>query len=137
MTGFSDLGEVPLETYEPPVAEGADERSRTALGGRPLEPSGNPAGYLSAPPLLLTNLASATMLLEGGSTPQRTAPISAIRVRVADVHGYNERSAERVRLIAEAIARATGLDVDITLGSSPRRRPWSCRPARSAARRCG
>ncbi|WP_406040797.1 ABC transporter permease [Micromonospora sp. NBC_00898] len=119
LTGFSDLGEVPLETYEPPVAEGADERSRTALGGRPLEPSGNPAGYLSAPPLLLTNLASATMLLEGGSTPQRTAPISAIRVRVADVHGYNERSAERVRLIAEAIARATGLDVDITLGSSP------------------
>ncbi|MET8836173.1 FtsX-like permease family protein [Micromonospora sp. NPDC004540] len=119
LAGFSDLGKLPLETYEPPVAEGADERSRAALGDRPLEPSGNPAGYLSAPPLLLTNLASVPKLLEGGSTPQRTAPISAIRVRVADVHGYSERSAERVRLIAERIATETGLDVDITLGSSP------------------
>ncbi|PGH41603.1 hypothetical protein COO58_27795 [Micromonospora sp. WMMA1996] len=119
LTGFSDVGTVPLETYEAPVAEGADDRSRTALGDRPLEPSGNPAGYLSAPPLLLTNLASARQLLDGAGTPQRTAPISAIRVRVADVGGYSERSAERVRLIAERIAQATGLDVDITLGSSP------------------
>ncbi|MEU2613505.1 FtsX-like permease family protein [Micromonospora sp. NPDC007271] len=119
LTGFSDLGKVPLETYEPPVAAGADARSRAALGGQPLEPSGNPAGYLSAPPLLLTNLASVPKLLEGGTSPQRTAPISAIRVRVADVDGYSKRSAERVRLIAERIAQATGLDVDITLGSSP------------------
>ncbi|MFJ8579527.1 FtsX-like permease family protein [Micromonospora sp. NPDC093277] len=119
LTGFSDLGRLPLETYEPPQAEGADERSRSALGGQPLEPSGNPAGYLSAPPLLLTNLASVPKLLEGGTSPQRAAPISAIRVRVADVHGYSKRSAERVRLIAERIATETGLDVDITLGSSP------------------
>ncbi|MEU5946092.1 FtsX-like permease family protein [Micromonospora sp. NPDC047465] len=119
LAGFSDLGKVPLETYEPPVARGADERSRAALGGRPLEPSGNPAGYLSAPPLLLTNLGSVPELLAGGSSPQRAAPISAIRVRVADVRGYSERSAERVRLTAERIAQATGLDVDITLGSSP------------------
>ncbi|MDO3702534.1 ABC transporter permease [Micromonospora sp. C28SCA-DRY-2] len=118
LAGFSDLGGVPLETYEPPRAEGADDRSRAALGGRPLEPSGNPAGYLSAPPLVLTNLASVPKLLEGGNSPQRTAPISAIRVRVAGVDGYSERSAERVRLIAEQINRATGLDVDITLGSS-------------------
>ncbi|WP_349880323.1 FtsX-like permease family protein [Micromonospora sp. HUAS YX12] len=119
LTGFSDVGTVPLETYEAPVAGGADNRSRAALGDRPLEPSGNPAGYLSAPPLLLTNLTSARQLLDGAGTTQRTAPISAIRVRVADVHGYSERSAERVRLIAERITQATGLDVDITLGSSP------------------
>ncbi|SCG56253.1 FtsX-like permease family protein [Micromonospora inositola] len=118
LAGFSDLGRVPLETYEPPRAEGADARSRAALGGQPLEPSGNPAGYLSAPPLLLTNLASVQTLLQG-TGPQGTAPISAIRVRVADVDGYSERSAERVRLIAEQINRVTGLDVDITLGSSP------------------
>ncbi|MEV4710325.1 FtsX-like permease family protein [Micromonospora sp. NPDC049374] len=119
LAGFSDLSRVPLETYEPPLAEGADESSREALGHQPLLPSGNPAGYLSAPPLLLTNLASVPQLLDGGSSPQRSAPISAIRVRVADVDGYSERSAERVRLIAEQIARDTGLDVDITLGSSP------------------
>ncbi|MGR6319990.1 ABC transporter permease [Micromonospora soli] len=119
LTGFSDLGKVPLETYEPPVTQGADERSRAALGGKPLEPSGNPAGYLSAPPLLLTTLTSVPGLLAHGTSPQRTAPISAIRVRVTDVHGYSKQSAERVRLIAERIAQATGLDVDITLGSSP------------------
>ncbi|MGS2613368.1 FtsX-like permease family protein, partial [Micromonospora sp. LZ34] len=119
LAGFSDLGAVPLETYEPPRAEGADDRSRAALGGQPLEPSGNPAGYLSAPPLLLTNLGSVPKLLEGSTGPQVKAPISAIRVRVADVAGYSERSAERVRLIAEQINRVTGLDVDITLGSSP------------------
>ncbi|MEV0153647.1 FtsX-like permease family protein [Micromonospora sp. NPDC050686] len=119
LTGFSDVGKVPLETYEPPRAEGADERSRATLGGQPLEPSGNPAGYLSAPPLLLTNLASVPKLLEGGRSPQRATPISAIRVRVADVAGYSDRSAERVRLVAERINQATGLDVDITLGSSP------------------
>lgn len=119
LSGFSDLSRVPLETYEPPRLDGADERSRQALGRRPLEPSGNPAGYLSAPPLLLTSLAAVPKLLEGDVTPTRTAPISAIRVRVADVAGYTERSAERVRLIAERIADATGLDVDLTFGSSP------------------
>ncbi|MEO3775945.1 FtsX-like permease family protein [Micromonospora sp. B11E3] len=119
LSGFSDLGKVPLETYEPPRAVGADAASRDALGGQPLEPSGNPAGYLSAPPLLLTNLASVPKLLDGGGSPQLKAPISAIRVRVADVAGYSERSAERVRLVAEQIATTTGLDVDITLGSSP------------------
>ncbi|MET7670237.1 FtsX-like permease family protein [Micromonospora luteifusca] len=117
LTGFSDVGQVPLETYQAPLAQGADDRSRAALGGQPLAPSGNPAGYLSAPPLLLTNLGSLPKLLEGGG-PQAKAPISAIRVRVADVGGYSERSAERVRLVAEQIAAHTGLDVDITLGSS-------------------
>ncbi|WFE51799.1 FtsX-like permease family protein [Micromonospora sp. WMMD1155] len=117
LTGFSDLGRLPLETYQAPVAQGADDRSRAALGGRPLTPSGNPAGYLSAPPLLLTNLGSVPKLLEGGGA-QAKAPISAIRVRVADVGGYTEQSAERVRLVAEQIAARTGLDVDVTLGSS-------------------
>ncbi|MGW0432496.1 FtsX-like permease family protein [Micromonospora sp. NPDC003197] len=119
LTGFSDLSRVPLETYEPPTAQGADAPSRTALGDQPLAPSGNPGGYLSPPPLLLTTLASVPKLLEGGGSPQLKAPISAIRVRVSDVAGYTERSAERVRLIAERIATTTGLDVDITLGSSP------------------
>ncbi|MFC0503458.1 FtsX-like permease family protein [Micromonospora costi] len=119
LSGFSDLSRVPLETYEPPRTDGADERSRQALGGRPLEPSGNPAGYLSSPPLLLTSLAAVPKLLEGDANRTRTAPISAIRVRVTDVAGYTERSAERVRLVAERIADRTGLDVDLTFGSSP------------------
>ncbi|MEU7997872.1 FtsX-like permease family protein [Micromonospora sp. NPDC049060] len=119
LTGFSDVGRVPLETYEPPTAQGADAASRDALGGRALEPGGNPAGHLAAPPLLLTSLASVPKLLAGGGSPQLAAPISAIRVRVADVGGYSDRAAEQVRLVAERIAQVTGLDVDITLGSSP------------------
>ncbi|KKK05234.1 ABC transporter permease [Micromonospora sp. HK10] len=119
LTGFDDLSRVPLETYEPPTVEGGDDRSRRVLGDRPLLPNGSPGGYLSAPPLLLTNLASVPELLVAAPARQRAAPISAIRVRVADVDGYSERAAERVRLIAERIATTTGLDVDITLGSSP------------------
>ncbi|MFG1915669.1 FtsX-like permease family protein [Micromonospora sp. NPDC048898] len=119
LRGFSELSRVPLETYKPPRTDGADESSRQALGGQPLEPSGNPAGYLSSPPLLLTTLAAVPKLLEGSTSPARTAPISAVRVRVGDVAGYTEGSAERVRLIAERIADTTGLDVDLTFGSSP------------------
>ncbi|MFG1950043.1 hypothetical protein [Micromonospora sp. NPDC048830] len=43
----------------------------------------------------------APKLLDGGGSPQLKTPISAIRVRVAGVSGYSERSAERVRLVAE------------------------------------
>ena len=42
-----------------------------------------------------------------------------IRVRVAGVTGADDASRERVRLVAEQIARRTGLDVDITIGTSP------------------
>ena len=119
LASFPDLGRVPLETYEPPGLTGADAASRQALGDRELLPSGNPGGYLSPPPLLLTTLAAVPGLLEGGASPQLTAPISAIRVRIAGDPGYSDVRAERVRVIAEEIARRTGLDVDITYGSSP------------------
>ncbi|MEU8609558.1 FtsX-like permease family protein, partial [Actinoplanes sp. NPDC048791] len=118
LTGFSDLARVPLETYEAPSAQGADAVSRTALGDRPLLPSGNPGGYLTPPPMLLTSMSVLPDLLTGPAAAQGKAPISAIRVRVAGVDGYSRESAERVRIAAEEIARRTGLDVDITLGSS-------------------
>ncbi|GAB3963563.1 FtsX-like permease family protein [Plantactinospora veratri] len=119
LTSFSALSEVPLETYAPPQAVGADRASREALGDRPLLPSGNPAGYLSSPPLLLTSLAAVPKLLEGGNDPQLAAPISAIRIRVGGVAGYTEEAERRVRQVAERIAARTGLDVDVTFGSSP------------------
>ncbi|GIJ67141.1 ABC transporter permease [Virgisporangium ochraceum] len=118
LTGFSDVSRVPLETYEPPAVTGADPASRAALGDQPLLPGGNPGGYLSPPPLLLTNLDVVPALFD--RYPDRAAaPISAIRVKVAGVDGFSEVNAERVRAAAEEIARRTGLDVDITLGSSP------------------
>jgi ABC-type antimicrobial peptide transport system permease subunit len=81
--------------------------------------------------LLLTNLRSLpafydskafTPLTNGearGTPAKWSAPISVIRVRVAGVTGVDAASQARVRLVAEQIARQTGLDVDITVGSSP------------------
>ena len=117
---FNPLSKVPLETYEPPGVSGADRRSRDLLGGQPLGPDTNPAGYVASPPLLLTTLTAADDLfraVHAGASIR--APISAIRIRVAGVRGYSEASRERVRLVAEEIATRTGLDVDITYGSSP------------------
>ena len=120
LTDFSPLATVPLETYQPPSATGADAASRAALKNSPLLPSGTPDAYLSSPALLLTTIAALpkilpTALLAG------YAPISSIRVRVAGVTGIDPVSRERVRLVADQIEQSTGLDVDITIGSSPER----------------
>jgi hypothetical protein len=109
LTAFSDLAGAPLETYRSPDLTGADQASRDALGDQALAPASNPAGYLSSPPMLLTTLAAPIF---------REKPISAIRVRVAGVAGVDPISRERVRLAAERIQEATGLDVDITVGAS-------------------
>jgi hypothetical protein len=112
LTSFSAASQLPLETYFPPLAQGADDRSRALLKGQPLGPNNNPAGYLATPPALLTSLDQLAALGAGD------APLSAIRVRVADIRGLDARSQERIRLIAQEITEATGLDVDITIGSS-------------------
>lgn len=121
LAGFSPLSAVPLETYNPPVAVGADAATRRLLGGQPLLPNGNIAGYLEQPPLLLTTLEALPAFTDPAvfSDTSGAAPISVIRVRVASVHGVDSVSRERVRAVAEEIHRRTGLDVDVTLGSSP------------------
>jgi hypothetical protein len=109
LLGVSPLAGAPLETYQRPELVGADRASRDALGDQPLAPNSNPAGYLSAPPMLLTTLS--------GPIFGRDA-ISAVRVRVSGVTGVDPLSRERVRLAAQQIQERTGLDVDITFGSS-------------------
>ncbi|MEV0489542.1 ABC transporter permease [Streptomyces atratus] len=118
LTEFSRLSEVPLETYQPVEATGADAASRELLGDRPLMPNSNPGGYLATPPQLLTTLAALVRVLDPASE-QAVAPISAIRVRVDGITGTDARSRERVRLVAERIGKETGLGVDLTMGSSP------------------
>jgi len=113
LAGFSAASRVPLETYQPPTATGADDATRRLLGNRTLLPDENPAGYLATPPMMLTDLASLPALLRNKD------PLSAVRVRVGGIDGYDKAAAERVRQTAEAIALRTGLDVDITFGSSP------------------
>ncbi|MFC7246284.1 FtsX-like permease family protein [Catellatospora aurea] len=112
---FSQLSRVPLETYQAPGAAGADARSRELLGDRPLAPSSNPQGYLAPSPQIILTLDALPSIVG----PQRARDaISAVRVRVANVRTLDELTRERIRRIAEEIGLATGLDVDITVGSS-------------------
>lgn len=122
LPGFSALSAVPLETYNPPVAAPADTRTRRLLNGQQLLPNGNFAGYLESPPLLLTTLRSLPAFTNPAVFGERTtaaAPISVVRVRVAGVAGADAVSRERIRVVAQQIAQRTGLDVDVTAGSSP------------------
>lgn len=121
LPGFSPLSRLPQETYNPPIAAPADARTRELLHGQDLRPDSNLAGYLQPPPLLLTDLNSLPAFSDPSAFPtgNTTAPISVIRVRVAGVRGPDPVSRERVRLVAQRIAQATGLQVDVTIGSSP------------------
>lgn len=123
------LSAVPMDTYFNPGADGADEASRRALGGKRLAPNANVTGLLSQPPLLLTTMEAMPAIFDPGAYSTEPdypeyqlntgAPISVVRVRLAGDVGIDPVSRERVRVIAEDIARRTGLQVDITLGSSP------------------
>jgi putative ABC transport system permease protein len=121
LPGFDPLSKVPLESYEPPQVEPADAASSAALHGQPLLPTTNLGGYVQQPPTFFTTLQAAMGLLDpkyfAGGNPQ--APISAIRVRVAGVSGPDPLSLARIKAVALAIHDRTGLEVDITAGSSP------------------
>jgi ABC-type lipoprotein release transport system permease subunit len=71
--------------------------------------------------MLLTTLQGASLFHDSQIFPgaDPNAPISVIRVRVADVTGPDPVSRERVRRVAQTIQERTGLAVDITAGSSP------------------
>ncbi|WP_460829445.1 ABC transporter permease [Nocardioides hungaricus] len=107
----------------PTASTGADANSRQLLGDRALAPSPNVAGLVQPPPLLITTLAATEQWYQGWSPSVGGKPISAIRVRVAGVDGVDPVSRERVRLAAQLIRQRTGLQVDITLGSSATRVP--------------
>ncbi|WP_433218387.1 FtsX-like permease family protein [Microtetraspora malaysiensis] len=116
LPGFSELAGLPMETYQPPAARPGDSRTEKLLGGRNLLPNDNVGGYLQTPPLLLTNLEGLGRI---NSVAGGTAPLSVVRVRVAGVTGPDAVSRERISQVARDIVAATGLDVDITIGSSP------------------
>jgi putative ABC transport system permease protein len=119
LPGFSPLSKVPMETYYPPVATGADAASRKALGGRPLYPNGNMAGYLQAPPLILTTLKALPAFERGYAGANAAKPISVVRVKLVPLRGSSRDQLRQAAQIAANIKRRTGLDVDLTAGSSP------------------
>jgi putative ABC transport system permease protein len=131
---FSLLSRVPLETYYPPFVEPADEASRTALGGRSMLPTQNVGDYVQPPPLVLTTLAGMKAFFNpvffSGTKELARAPVSVVRVRVRGVRGPDELSQARIRRVAIAIRERTGLDVDITAGSSPHPLPVRLPPGK-------
>ena len=116
----ASLAAVSTGLYETPTAQGADAASRVLLGGRDLLPDGNPAGYLSTPPGIVTTLDALRLFHD----PQRyansatDAPLSVIRVRIADIDGPDDDSRARLRQAADRISERTGLEVDVVAGSS-------------------
>ncbi|MEU1199747.1 FtsX-like permease family protein [Streptomyces sp. NPDC005813] len=122
LPGFSPLTEAPLETYQSPQVTGADKATRTTLNDTSLRPDRNLGGYLTPPPTMLTTMDSITALTKSRRTPnlQDTAPVSAIRLRVAGVTGVDAASRARVNAVAGKIRTAyPELQVDVTVGSSP------------------
>lgn len=69
--------------------------------------------------MLITTLAAVKAFEPPFFPNASSAPISAIRVRVAGVRGPDPVSRERIRLAAQRIATTTHLQVDITAGASP------------------
>lgn len=107
-----------LGSYSPEPLRAADTGSSTVLGDQPLRGDLNPAGYVQNPPALLVSLDALDKFSSSYQGLNSAAPISAVRIRVSGVTGIDPVSRERIRVAAEQIQQQTGLDVDITLGSS-------------------
>lgn len=109
---FTGTGVLPLETYRAQTVYPADAATQKIIGDQ-LRSDLNVQSYLQPPPTLLVPLHALSSLKTLDANP-----ISAIRVRVAGVTGMDAVSRERIRVVAEDIHAATGLDVDITAGTS-------------------
>jgi len=116
LTGLegSTINQVPQELYSAPTALLREDGDGNVLQQEvTIIPTNNPLGYLSQPPVVLTTLPAAKFLA------QRDDYISAVRVRVAGVETAGEASQHKIEKVAHEIEKLTGLQVDITLGSSP------------------
>lgn len=110
---FSDaLNWLPENTYTSfPTIRRYDGQGRP-VPPTPLLSTTNPSGYLLQSPLALTTLAAAQQI-RGPNC------ISVIRVRVTGNVSPDENGWKRVSQIAQHIHQRTGLQVLVTLGSSP------------------
>ncbi len=106
------LNWLPENTYSvPPVILRYDAQGHPVTPAT-LLPTTNPAGYVMQPPLALTTIDAACELVGDHC-------ISAIRVRVAGVVTPNQESWKHIQQVAQEIHQQTGLQVVVTLGSSP------------------
>lgn len=118
LAGLQDVTAQVLAGFDAAPTQAGDARSKDLLENQALQPSGYLGGLVQPPPTMITTLSAGHILTDGYTKGHSGAPISAIRVRVAGVHGVDDQSRERVRLVAQRIHDETGLDVDIVTGSS-------------------
>jgi hypothetical protein len=106
------LNWLPENTYTiPPVTRRYDAQGR-AVSPTTFLPTTNLAGYVVQPPLALTTIDAARALVGDHC-------ISAIRVKVAGVVTASQESWKHIQQVAQQIRQQTGLQVEVTLGSSP------------------
>lgn len=110
LTGFNRLAGGNLSAFAPPQAVLPD--------GKPLLPTRNPAGLITSPPLILTNLAGAQFFADNYSQGQGPAFISAIQVKVSGTSTPTNGAQMRLETVAAAIKEKTGLQVSLVKGSS-------------------
>ena len=114
LPGFSSNGAGQMATFAQPTVMTSD--------GRLIGPNRSIAGFLDNPPLMLTTLEGAQYFADPNIF--KDAPgsefISAIRVKVAGTDQLGTPAQQRLSRVAAEIQQATGLQVDIVKGSSPR-----------------
>lgn len=110
----AEVSQVPLETYFPPEAVLRYDEDGQPVPPTPVRPTLMPDRYMPSPPLLLTTIQAARILVgEEG--------IGAIRVRVRGIDRLTPEAQRKIAAVAAEIRRRTGLEVDIMVGSSPAR----------------
>ncbi len=114
LPGFASSAGGQMESYSPPTV--------TLPDGNKLGPTRSPADYVNNAPTLITTLDAAAYFarpdrFEGGLGDKF---ISAIRIRVAGTGQPGPVAQARLSRVAAAIHDATGLQVDIVKGSSPK-----------------
>jgi hypothetical protein len=108
------MNRVPLGMYIPPVVTLRYDESGQPTEPIVIRPTLALTGPVPLPPLALTTL-EAARLIAGDNC------ISAIRVRVGGIDELTPQAQRKIEAVASEIHRRTGLDVDIMVGSSPRR----------------
>jgi putative ABC transport system permease protein len=114
LAGFNPLAGGALEAYAP--------ASVTLPDGRHLAPTASVTGYVNMPPTILTTLSGISVLDDPShyAGAPGAAFISVIRVRVGGTQQPGQVAQGRLSRVAAEIHDATGLQVDIVKGSSPR-----------------
>ncbi len=105
------LAYVPLGAYDTTPTLLVADPSGVPVAPTVMFPTVAPTGLIQSAPTAIADL-SAAVAFRG------SAPIDAVRVRVAGLSGFDEAARARVERVATQIA-AMGLDVDIVTGSSP------------------